>query len=115
MRQAGILAAAGIHALTHNVSRLAEDHDNARLLQERLSGLPGIRVPAEPVETNILFIETVRQDHDATALNSSLRTHGIRLGVEGPTRLRAVTHLDVSRADIVRAAEAIAEHARHGS
>jgi threonine aldolase len=108
MRQAGVIAAAGLHALNHNVSRLAEDHENARLLQSRLVGLPGIALPSEPVETNIVFIDITHNGLTARALNERLQAHGIRLGVEGERRLRAVTHLDVSRAKIMHAADIFA-------
>ncbi len=94
MRQAGILAAAGIHALEHHVDRLAEDHANAGRLADGLRGL-GAEVEASP-ETNIVMFSVPE-------IGSFLKRAGeaeLWIGIAGPGRLRAVTHLDVSAADI---------------
>ena len=99
MRQAGIVAAAGLYALDHNVERLAEDHENARLLAEGLAGLPGVKLDASTVETNIVLFE-----HDeAPRVGEELRDAGVQVSRMGPKQLRAVTHLDVDRADIDKA------------
>jgi threonine aldolase len=107
MRQAGIVAAAGLYALTHNVERLAEDHANARLLAERLAAVPGIRLDPATVETNLVFFELADGMWDANRLEARLFTEGVRVGAMGPQRLRAVTHLDVTRAQIEQAAGVI--------
>jgi threonine aldolase len=98
MRQAGLLAAAARHALDHHVERLAEDHANARLLAEGLSGLPGVSVV--PPDTNIVFVD-IDKGRDPQALVQAAAARGVRF--TGLYRLRFVTHLDVSRADIERA------------
>ena len=94
LRQSGILAAAGLHALDHHVDRLAEDHANARVLAEQVAGVPGIGVDPEAVETNMVFLEV----EDADRLVRALADHGVLMGAVGPRRVRAVTHLDVTRA-----------------
>lgn len=106
MRQAGIIAAAGIYALEHNVERLVEDHANARLLAESLRNLPGVSVDPETVETNIVFFDIAGSGLTADAFCAALKQKGIDLGGAG-TRVRVVTHLDISRADIEAAVEAI--------
>jgi threonine aldolase len=103
MRQAGVLAAAGIVALTEMVPRLAEDHANARLLAEAAAeAAPGALEPAL-VETNIVLIPDV----DAGAAVTALRRDGILAGAMDPRTLRLVTHVDVSRDDTIRAADAL--------
>ncbi len=96
MRQAGVLAAAGLYALEHNVERLAEDHENAAYLATSLAAIEPLRVTAP--DTNILFVE-VPAEHCA-GLAEHLRQQGILVLVGPKTRL--VTHLDVSRAQIDR-------------
>jgi threonine aldolase len=96
MRQAGIVAAAGLHALKHNIERMSDDHDNAMRLASGLSGLNGISVDASAVQTNMVFMET--DQGIADALCSYLATHDIY--VKPATRMRLVTHMDVSRSDI---------------
>jgi threonine aldolase len=98
MRQVGILAAAGIHALEHNVERLAEDHGNAQLLAR---GLAAAGLKVEPVQTNMVFA-AIPADCVAP-LARHLEAHGIKALVS--PRLRLVTHLDVDRARIERAVE----------
>jgi threonine aldolase len=102
LRQAGIVAAAGLYALDHNVERLAEDHSNARLLAEGLAELPGASIDVSKVETNIVIFDV----DDAPARMGELWEAGVEVTPVGPTRLRAVTHLDVDRSDIERALEA---------
>jgi threonine aldolase len=101
LRQAGIVAAAGLYALDHNVDRLADDHANARLLAEGLAELPTVSIDADLVETNIVIFEV----DDAPARAAKLQEAGIDIGSLGPRRMRAVTHLDVDRAGIERALE----------
>ncbi|MDO9075464.1 MAG: low-specificity L-threonine aldolase [Rubrivivax sp.] len=97
MRQAGVLAAAAMHALDHHVERLADDHANARALAEGLQGLPGVTVQAP--QTNIVFVDLAPEK--AAGVVERLRAAGLLC--TGLYRLRFVTHLDVSSADIARA------------
>ncbi len=105
MRQSGILAAAGLYALEHNLQRIADDHANARLLAERLGPCPAVR--AAVPETNIVMIDLVRPGDSAATVLPTLAEAGVLLVPFGPVRLRAVTHLDVSRSDVARAADVI--------
>lgn len=103
MRQAGIIAAAGLYALDHNVERLAEDHANAQLLARGLAGIPGIRLDVERVETNMVFFDVAGTGLTAQEVVDRLLARGVRMGAVGRTLIRAVTHLDVSRDDVERA------------
>ncbi len=103
MRQAGLLAAAAEYALDHNVDRLAEDHANAKRLAEALAELPGASVDLAAVETNILYFDLDESKGTAQAFADRLGDEGIRLFATGPHRLRAVTHMEVSPADVDRA------------
>ncbi len=105
MRQSGILAAAGLYALDHNLQRITDDHANARLLAEQLGPCPAVR--AAVPETNILMIDLVRPGDSAATVLPTLAEAGVLLVPFGPVRLRAVTHLDVSRSDVARAADVI--------
>ncbi len=97
LRQAGVLAAAALHALDHHVDRLAEDHANSRRLAEGLQGLPGVRV-AMP-QSNIVFVDLAADKPGNVVVQ--LRERGVL--ATGLYRLRLVTHLDVDRSDIDRA------------
>jgi threonine aldolase len=103
MRQAGIVAAAGLYALDHHVERLAEDHANARVLAEGLAAVPGVRIDAARVETNIVIFEV----DDAFALVGALHEARVEVTPLGPDRIRMVTHLDVDRAGCELALSAI--------
>jgi len=107
MRQSGILAAGCLHALDHHVERLAEDHENARALAAGLAELPGVGIDPETVETNIVIFEV----DDAPLFVERLAGEVDVLPL-GPRMVRAVTHLDVDRAQIERALEAFAAAAR---
>jgi len=107
MRQSGILAAAALFALDHNLGRIAEDHANAKRLADGLRGHPAV-APLPP-ETNIVMLDLVRERDSADAVILRLAARGVLVTAFGPKRLRAVTHLDVSGADIERAIEAIAD------
>jgi threonine aldolase len=102
MRQAGIIAAGGVYALRHHVKRLAEDHANARRLAEGLARLPGIRLDASTIETNIVFFE-LTGSLTASAAVERMLARGVRMGALGARTIRAVTHLDVDGAGIERA------------
>jgi threonine aldolase len=108
MRQAGIIAAGGVYALRHHVKRLAEDHANARHLAEGLAALPGVRLDPKSVETNLVFFE-LTGTIDAGAFTERLAARGVRMGAMDARTVRAVTHLDVSAAQIERALAAARE------
>jgi len=112
MRQAGVLAAAALYALDHNVERLIEDHRNARMLAERLAEVPGLTVDLAGVQTNILMVDVNDPLPPAAAFAERLRGRGVLCLAIGPSRLRLVTHLDVSRADCERAVELFRDTAR---
>jgi threonine aldolase len=99
MRQSGIVAAAGLHALDHHVDRLADDHARARRLAEGLAALPGVTLDPARVETNIVIFDVP----DAPAFAAALAAREVAMSHFGPTRMRAVTHLDVDDAGIDRA------------
>lgn len=101
MRQAGMLAAAALHALEHHRERLAEDHANARLLAEGLATLPGIVLDPASVETNIVLARVTAVPADRLA--RELDAAGVRVFATGPDTIRAVTSLEVTPADIVQA------------
>jgi len=100
MRQAGVVAAAGIVALEEMVDRLAEDHANAKKLAENLAGIPGLSIIPEKVKTNIVYIDIVRNDVSADELIHRLGLRGVNLLATGPKQLRAVTHYHISSGDI---------------
>ncbi|HUL03740.1 MAG TPA: GntG family PLP-dependent aldolase, partial [Gemmatimonadales bacterium] len=106
MRQSGVLAAAALWALDHTLGRIVEDHANARRLAERLAAAPGLRVL--PPESNIVMIDLTGDGGTAEAAVGALAREGVLVVPFGPKRLRAVTHLDVGRADVERAAEVMA-------
>jgi threonine aldolase len=106
MRQAGILAAAALHGAAHHRARLVEDHANARALAEALSRTPGIRVDPAAVETNLVNLDL---EVPADAVSRKARELGLLINTSGPKRLRAVTHLDVSRTDIDAAADILGQ------
>ena len=104
MRQAGVLAAAASHALDHHIERLADDHVNARALAEGLAGLPGVTV--QPPQTNIVFVDLAPEK--AAGVVERLAAAGVLC--TGLYRLRFVTHLNVSAADIARAVFVLRQH-----
>lgn len=108
MRQAGILAAAGLIALEQMPGRLNEDHANARLLAETLANLDGVDLDPETVETNIVIFK-MTGGASAAELVTRLKLRGILISTVGPDAIRMVTHHDVSRADCITAAEALTE------
>ncbi len=100
MRQAGILAAAGLYALEHNIHRLKEDHDNAKQLALQLQQIPTVFVDPDLVETNIVIFEVLRSKHSRQELLQVFKNAGVLLNAMGDRVFRAVTHLDVDGADI---------------
>ncbi len=111
MRQAGIIAAGAVYALEHNIERLAEDNANAQTLAQGLGDIAGITVET-PVETNLIFFDINGLNISAPDFNALLNKQGVSLSVMSATRLRAVTHMDVSSAQISEALEIIRETAQ---
>ena len=109
MRQAGILAAAGLYALDHNIDRLAEDHANARLIAGRIWDIPGVKLDLATVQTNIIILNFEYSARNAVEVATQAKAQGVLLSVFGPKKLRAVTHLDVSRSQCAKAAEILAQ------
>ena len=107
MRQSGILAAAGLYALDVNLPRIAEDHANARRFVEGLAGVKTLR-PVSP-DSNIVMLDLVADDASADAAVKALASRGVLCTAFGPRRLRFITHLDVSRDEVERAAGVVAE------
>lgn len=114
LRQAGIVAASAIYALENNVERLADDHENARLFAETIADADGIVIDPADVETNIVFFEVEPRLGNASQLASALLQEGVRIGAAGPQRLRACTHLDVTRDEVLAAANAVRKCVRAG-
>jgi threonine aldolase len=109
MRQAGVLAAAGLWALDHNLDRLAEDHANARLLAERLAGLPGVELDLATVQSNIVIFHLAEGAPDAAAIVAHAAEVGVLVSAFAARTVRAVTHLDVSLEQCRRAADLLAQ------
>jgi threonine aldolase len=95
MRQAGILAAAGLHALEHHVDRLADDHRRARRIGEELSGIAGVSVDLETVQTNMVYLDVEGTGRDGAAWVELLDGRGIATHATSRTSLRFVTHLQI--------------------
>lgn len=111
MRQVGVLAAAGLIALTEMPKRLQQDHENAQFLAQALSEMPQIDLDADAVETNIVIFR-LRRNGDASALVESLGRQGVLAGTVGLHSVRLVTHKDVDRASCEQAVAIIAEQVR---
>jgi len=109
MRQAGILAAAGIVALDTMVDRLCEDHENATQLARGVARIDGLSIDLARVQTNIVYFDVTREDLTAEELVRGLGGRGVRVLSVGPTRLRAVTHYGITADDIERALAALAD------
>ena len=105
MRQAGIIAAAGVYALTHNVTRLSEDHENAKVIARALCDAPWARLDLGDVVTNIIYFRT--PGRAAQAVVDSLAGHGILAWTTAADQVRFVTHLDISREDTREIAETL--------
>lgn len=113
MRQAGVIAAAGIVALAEMTDRLAEDHANARRLAEGLADIQGIATDPDRFRTNIVYFDLTRKGITPTDFADRLGERGIRVLPVGPERLRAVTHHPVARSDVDRALEEISRVMKH--
>lgn len=107
MRQAGVIAAAGIVALEQMVERLAEDHDNARYLARALASIPGLRLDPDAVQTNIVIIEVTDQRFDAQSFIGALLEQGVKVTYFGGRSVRMVTHYGITRDDVEFAIRAV--------
>jgi threonine aldolase len=108
MRQAGVLAAAGIIALTEMTQRLGEDHYNARRFAQSLAWIEGFEVDLETVQTNIVAVNLNEKTGTAAEWVAKLKANGVLVGAAGPRRLRFVFHNDVDRADLEKTLSTIA-------
>ncbi|HKY04907.1 MAG TPA: beta-eliminating lyase-related protein, partial [Blastocatellia bacterium] len=109
MRQVGVLAAAGLVALEKMTKRLAEDHQNARLLAEGLAQIPGVRIDAEKVQTNIVIFDIYASGVSTALLSARLKERGVLANGISVREMRMVTHKDVSRQDCIDAIEIVKE------
>jgi threonine aldolase len=109
MRQAGIIAAAGLYALQNNMARVVDDHRRCRVLAERVAQAPGMAVELEKVETNMFFADTRASGLRAVEVVRLLAERGVLCLDEAPYGIRFVTHLDVDDADVEEAGEIIVE------
>lgn len=109
MRQAGLLAAAGLYALDHHMARLVDDHTNARRLAEALAGNPRVGLDLASVQTNIVVFHLAPEAADAATVVRRAAERGVLLFAFGPRTLRAVTHLDVGGDQCARAGAILAD------
>mmetsp|Transcript_5123 Transcript_5123/g.12273 ORF Transcript_5123/g.12273 Transcript_5123/m.12273 type:complete len:130 (+) Transcript_5123:219-608(+) len=108
MRQTGVLAAAGLYALTHNLERLSEDHEHARALGEGLAGLSGLHVNMDGIQTNLVFFNvTPAAPLDAAALVGACAERGVRFLQFDGSLCRMATHLHHREADVRRTLEVV--------
>lgn len=114
LRQAGIVAAAAVYALENHVERLQVDHDNAQVLAKEIEKIPGLRLDEAGVHSNLVFFEVDPKLGNASQLSYALKQQGVLMNASGPARLRAVTHLDVSRDDVVTAARVLRDCVKAG-
>jgi threonine aldolase len=112
MRQAGILAAAAIYALDHNIERLAEDHRNARVLAEAVADTPGLRLEPPDIHTNLVWFLVDPELGTARDVTAALKQQGVLVHAAAPQQIRICTHLDVSAAQAERAAETLRQAVR---
>ena len=108
MRQSGILAAAALYALDHHVERLIEDHENAQLLAERLAAIAALKIETLPPGSNMVFFRWRSGEFSDAEFLERCIAGGLRFSHVGPNRIRAVTHMDVTRQDMEKAAEIVA-------
>ena len=109
MRQSGIIAAAGVYALDHNVEKLAEDHANARRLAEHIASVRGLKLFTSNIETNIVFFDPSGAGVTSSDLCEEMLRRGVRMGTTYGAMIRAVTHHDVSAADIETTGKVLAD------
>lgn len=109
MRQSGILAAAGLYALENHQDRIVQDHDNARRLAEVLSQFPELQVETTEPSTNMVFFHWAAKQGNPEDFLAKCESKGVRFGSVGGTRIRAVTHLDISAEAIEKTAQVVRE------
>jgi threonine aldolase len=109
MRQAGVLAAAGIYALEHHIGRLKDDHENAKRLARKLQQIPTVALSPQHVDTNIVIFDVIGSTLSPPVIVASLKREGVLINAIGGNSFRAVTHLDVSTKQIDVAAEVLAQ------
>jgi threonine aldolase len=109
MRQAGVLAAAGLHALEHHVERLPQDHLNARRIAGKLFSTPGVDLDVDRVETNIVVFRLAEGAPDAATVVARAKERGVLVMAFAARTVRAVTHLDVTAEDCATAADVLAD------
>jgi threonine aldolase len=107
MRQAGIIAAGALYALDHHIDRLAEDHAHARILADAIRSVPGFELRPAEIDTNIVIFHVDPKLGTAADIVTRLKDEGVWMYAIAAQLIRAVTHLDVSRANIERAAQII--------
>lgn len=109
MRQAGIIAAAGVHALDHHVARLAEDHANARLFADLVADHPALELTPDGVDTNIVFLDYKANGHAAGDVAARAMEKGLRIGATNPTRFRVLTYIGIGEQEVREAARIFRE------
>lgn len=116
LRQAGVVAAAAIYALENNVNRLADDHLHAKQFADRIRGVEGLTVDApEDVQSNLVFFQLDPKLGTPATFSARLKEHGVLINPLGPQRLRACTHLDVNRQQVLHAADVVIECVRQSA
>jgi threonine aldolase len=113
MRQAGIIAAGALYALEHHRARLVHDHEHAQILGAAVRQSEGLSLRPNQVDTNIVIFEVDPASGTATEMVELLKQHGVLMLAVAPQRIRAVTHLDVGRADVERAGDVLRQVAEH--
>jgi threonine aldolase len=108
MRQSGIIAAAGLYALDHNIEKLSQDNANAKRLGADISAIPGLELAMPAVESNIVFFKVTKPGMTSAKLMAKLLEQQVRMSIFSGDRIRAVTHLDVNAAEIETAAKTLA-------
>ena len=103
MRQAGVLAAAGLYALKNNLQRLAEDHENTKLFVKKIEAIPGLTIDTNSIQTNMVIINTTLMP--AVELVAKCKEKGLLFNAIGKNRVRIVFHLDISRKQVTKAAD----------
>jgi len=108
LRQAGIIAAAGLYALDHNLARLPADHENARLIAERLVDVKGVLLDLATVQSNIVIFRLAEGAADAATVVARAKEEGVLVGAFAARTVRATTHLDVTSAQCRHAGDVLA-------
>ncbi|MCE9529990.1 MAG: aminotransferase class I/II-fold pyridoxal phosphate-dependent enzyme [Planctomycetes bacterium] len=110
-RQGGIIAAGALYGMENHIERLADDHRNAQIIAEAIADTPGLRLDPAQVETNLIWFEADRDLGTAKDIAGRLKEKGVLVSQSGPQIMRACTHLDVSTAQCMQAADVIRKHA----